>query len=65
MATKNKEYTDPENWEYDGGASNWTGDPNNLSPYMKEISDRLTKAAFPEGKEAFQKQREKEGEYFE
>ena len=26
-------------------------------PYMKEISDNLTKQAFPEGKEAYQKQR--------
>ena len=58
MSEKKKPYDDPSNWEYDGGSSNWTGDPNNLSPAMREISDSLTKQAFPEGIEAYQKQRQ-------
>jgi len=53
-----KEYDNPSNWEYDGGSSNWTGNPENLSPYMKKISDEITQKAFPEGKEAFQKKRQ-------
>jgi len=56
MPGKKRKYDDPDNWEYDGGSENWTGDPNNLSPYMKEISDNLSKQAFPEGREAYQKQ---------
>ena len=59
VAKKKKSYDDPSNWEYDGGASNWTGNPDNLSPAMKELSDKLTKEAFPEGREAFQKERTK------
>jgi len=55
MSEKRK-YDDPDNWEYDGGSDNWTGDPNNLSPAMKELSDKLTKEAFPNGIEAYQKQ---------
>lgn len=57
MTKEEKEYYDPSNWEYDGGSPNWTGDPENLSPYMKELSDKLTREAFPDGKEAFQKER--------
>jgi len=59
MAEKKKPYDDPSNWEYDGGSSNWTGNSDNLSPYMKQVSDEITKKAFPDGIEAFQKQREK------
>jgi len=62
MASKKREYTDPENWEYDFGSANWTGDTNNLPLYIKELSDRLTKEAFPDGVEAFQKQRAAAGE---
>jgi len=58
MAEEKKSYDDPSNWEYDCGSPNWTGDPDNLSPAMKEISDNLTKQAFPEGREAYQKQQQ-------
>jgi len=51
-----KRYDDPDNWEYDGGSPNWTGDTEKLSPYIKEVMENLKKQAFPEGKEAYQKQ---------
>jgi len=51
-----KRYYDPDNWEYDGGSSNWTGDTEKLSPYIKEVMENIEKQAFPEGKEAYQKQ---------
>ena len=57
MSEKKKPYDDPSKWECDGGSSNWTGNPDNLSPYMKQVSDEITKRAFPDGIEAFQKQR--------
>jgi len=53
-----KRYDDLENWEYDGGSPNWTGDYNNLSPYIKEAMENIEKQAFPERKEAYQKQRQ-------
>jgi len=53
-----KRYDDPENWEYDGGSPNWTGDTEKLSPYIKEVMENIEKQAFPEGKEAYQKQRQ-------
>jgi hypothetical protein len=56
MSEKTKPYDDPSNWEYDGGDPNWTGDREKLSPYMQSVEDNLMKQAFPEGKEAFQKQ---------
>jgi len=58
MSGNKKAYDDPSNWEYDSGSTNWTGDTDNLSPHMKEISDEITKKAFPNGIEAFQKERE-------
>jgi len=52
-----KRYDDPENWEYDGGSSNWTGNYDNLSSYIKEVMENIEKQAFSEGKEACKKQR--------
>jgi hypothetical protein len=56
MAEK-KAYDDPSSWEYDGGSPNWTGDIVKQSPYMRETFEKISKEAFPEGIEAFQKQR--------
>ena len=44
-------------YEYDCGPENFTGDFSKLSPHIQEVADDLTKQAFPEGKEAFQKER--------
>lgn len=53
-----KRYDEPENWEYDGSSPTWTGDLEKLSPYIKEVIESIKKEAFPEGKKAYQKQRQ-------
>lgn len=58
MSDKKKHYDAPDNWEYDGGLPNWTGDTDKLSPYIKEVMESIEKKAFPEGKEVYQKQRQ-------
>ena len=35
-----------EDWEYDGGDPNWTGEPGKLSPHMQSVEDRLMKEAY-------------------
>jgi hypothetical protein len=55
MSEEKKPYDDPSNWEYDGGPENFTGEI--ASPYINSVADDLMKRAFPEGKEAYQKQR--------
>jgi hypothetical protein len=37
---------DPRNWEYDGGSPNWTGEIDKLSPYIREVQEKLVKEAF-------------------
>ena len=61
MAEKKRPYDDPENWEDDCGHENFTGEI--ASPHINSVADGLMKQAFPEGKEAYQKQRadEKKG----
>ncbi|MDR0320996.1 MAG: hypothetical protein LBI28_05790 [Treponema sp.] len=54
MPEKEKPYDDPSNWEYDGGSENFTGEI--ASPYINSVLDDLTKQAFPDGVEAYQKQ---------
>ena len=56
---ENKDYDDPSKWEYDGGAENFTGEI--ASPYINSVADELVRQAFPEGKEAYQKQRQAGG----
>ena len=54
MSDKKKPYDDPSNWEYDGGSGDFKGEI--ASPYINTVADDLMKQAFPEGREAFQKQ---------
>lgn len=58
MSESSKSYDDPSDWEYDGGSQNWTGDFDRLPPHIRDVFGGLEKQAFPDGKEAFQKQRE-------
>jgi len=55
MPERKKPYDDPSNWEYDCGPVEFHGEV--ASPYINEIFDEITKKAFPEGKNAYQKQR--------
>ena len=61
MSEKRKPYDDPSNWEYDFGPETFTGEI--ASPYINSVIEDLEKQAFPEGREACQKQQaaEKEG----
>ena len=43
-------------YEYDGGPANFTGEI--ASPHINSVADGIMKAAFPDGVEAFQKQRQ-------
>ena len=54
MSEEKKPYDDPSNWEYDCGPEKFTGEI--ASPYINEVMDEITRRAFPEGKEAYQKQ---------
>ena len=56
MTEKKKPYDDPSNWEYDCGPVEFKGEI--ASPYINSVVDDLVKKAFPNGREAFQKQRE-------
>jgi hypothetical protein len=56
MSEEKKPYDDPSNWEYDCGSENWTGEFDKLPPYIQEVANNLTKQAFPDGVEAYQKQ---------
>jgi hypothetical protein len=56
MPEKEKLYDDPSNWEYDCGPANFTGDFDKLPPYIQQVANDLTKQAFPDGVEAYQKQ---------
>jgi hypothetical protein len=42
----------PDDWEYDGGSPDWTGDIEKLPPYIREIQEKLVKEAFGDSKEA-------------
>jgi len=46
---------DPKDWEYDFGPPTFTGEI--ASPYINEVLDDIFDEAFPDGVEAFQKQR--------
>jgi hypothetical protein len=56
---KKKKYDDPSNWEYDGGTENFTGEI--ASPYINSVADDLMKKAFPNGREAYQKEQAENG----
>ena len=60
MSEKTKPYDDPSKWEYDGGPENFSGEI--ASPYINSVADDIMKNAFPEGVEAFQKERQKAAE---
>ena len=60
MAGKKKKYDDSDNREYDNGSAGRTGDLKRMPPGMQEAAKRPEKAAFPEGKEVFLKQREQD-----
>jgi hypothetical protein len=45
---------DPKDWEYDFGPVEYTGEV--ASPYINKVMDDIEKKAFPNGKEAFQKE---------
>jgi hypothetical protein len=47
---------DPKNYEYDCGPSTFTGKV--ASPYIQGVLDEISKKAFPDGKEAFLKERD-------
>jgi hypothetical protein len=55
MSEEKKPYDDPSKWEYDCGPENFTGEI--ASPYINMVADDLVKQAFPDGVEAYQKQR--------
>ena len=57
MAEKKIAYDDPSNWEYDGGPKEYTGEI--ASPYIRKITEDLIKQAFPEGREAYQREQAK------
>ena len=50
---------DPKNWEYDFSDASFTGEI--ASPHINSLSDDLIKQAFPNGKEAYQKERQRTG----
>ena len=58
MAGKEIPYDDSSEWEDDCGHENFCGEVN--SPHYRALFDHLIKQAYPEGKEAFLKQQEKE-----
>lgn len=58
MSEKKKDYDAPSSWEYDGGPENFSGEV--ASPYIKSVLDGISKEAFPDGVEAYQKQRAEE-----
>ena len=47
---------DPEGWEYDCGPTEFTGEI--ASPHINTVLDGLMNEAFPEGREAYQKQQQ-------
>jgi hypothetical protein len=46
-----KRYTEPDQWEYDGGSKEWTGEKEKLPPYIQAIQDKIAKDAFGEKKD--------------